>query len=631
MIFNLSQRLFLLVALLTFGYNLTAQQASYNTTNDKAEITIIPQLDRLALADEDALDKQSGAPIRAAILYPLNVNTDNAGIWEEQSDGSLKTWILTIKTPESFGSIVRYSDFYIPQGGKLYVYSKDYPNNTTVYTHENNGQGGPYSTEVPQGSQITLEYVGLSKSESPRLQIVEVGYKYRQLSESMWDANDKTKRFNDPLNNCMINVNCEDGNNWQDQKKGVVHITTKIGSQLYYCSGSLVNNTNKDKTPYILSACHCYSKGETLADFDTAEYWFGYEFAGCENELLPPTPNKIIGATPLVLNPINGGSDGALLRLSKNIDTDWDVYFNGWNIESRDNVVTSGSVIHHPQGDTKKITLYSIPLRTASWSAGGETSTPNAHWTITYSKGVTEGGSSGGPIFDQNGLIVGTLTGGSSTCANPNNSDYYAKFAYNWNKSSNADLWMQKYLDPNNTNVTQLVGWNGLASEIVLSTQNIDLDIMENKTINILSGNGEYTVTSSNPTIADAKIENDSEINIVGVNEGNVMLTVEDKTGNKVSVAVTVNSIIADSTAPSIYAWWKNTGTDNNRILTVRAKDETNILKKIRVINLYGNDIKKITGLTGYSYDIDTFGWPKGVYVLMVDAEKASRKIKIIK
>ena len=45
--------------------------------------------------------------------------------------------------------------------------------------------------------------------------------------------------------------------------------------------------------------------------------------------------------------------------------------------------------------------------------------------------GVTEGGSSGSPIFNQSKRIVGQLSGGSSTCNSPNYSDLYGKMSEN--------------------------------------------------------------------------------------------------------------------------------------------------------------------------------------------------------
>ena len=56
----------------------------------------------------------------------------------------------------------------------------------------------------------------------------------------------------------------------------------------------------------------------------------------------------------------------------------------------------------------------------------------NAHWNATFDAtlnghGVTEGGSSGSPLFNSKGLIIGTLSGGSSSCELPEGLNLYGK------------------------------------------------------------------------------------------------------------------------------------------------------------------------------------------------------------
>jgi hypothetical protein len=77
---------------------------------------------------------------------------------------------------------------------------------------------------------------------------------------------------------------------------------------------------------------------------------------------------------------------------------------------------------------------------------------------------VTYGGSSGSPIFNQDGLIVGTLTGGGSYCSTPNSPDYYGKFSYHWDKYAQK---FQTYLDPDTTGTLVLQGYdpNGFVLE----------------------------------------------------------------------------------------------------------------------------------------------------------------------
>ena len=73
--------------------------------------------------------------------------------------------------------------------------------------------------------------------------------------------------------------------------------------------------------------------------------------------------------------------------------------------------------------------------------------------------GVTEGGSSGSPLFNYDGQIVGTLTGGSSYCNTPTSPDVYGKMSYHWTSNGTPnDERLKPWLDPTNSGVTTLNG-----------------------------------------------------------------------------------------------------------------------------------------------------------------------------
>jgi hypothetical protein len=62
-------------------------------------------------------------------------------------------------------------------------------------------------------------------------------------------------------------------------------------------------------------------------------------------------------------------------------------------------------------------------------------------------------------MFNQDGRIVGTLSGGESFCSTPSEPDYYAKFSYHWNKAKSESQWMSKYLNGGNyPSVTKIDG-----------------------------------------------------------------------------------------------------------------------------------------------------------------------------
>ena len=150
----------------------------------------------------------------------------------------------------------------------------------------------------------------------------------------------------------------------------------------------------------------------------------------------------MVGCTRKASTPVENGSDGLLLLLNDEIPDDYNVFFNGWD---RSNMLSlSGVGIHHPSGDYMKISTYgNYPTESITWrnSDVGKTGATNAHWNATFDAtlnghGVTEGGSSGSPLFNSKGLIIGTLSGGSSSCELPEGLNLYGKLYYHWNKYS---------------------------------------------------------------------------------------------------------------------------------------------------------------------------------------------------
>ena len=93
---------------------------------------------------------------------------------------------------------------------------------------------------------------------------------------------------------CEVNINCEEGADWQEQKKGVIQMIQYIRNKegeggSYICTASLVNNTARDKKPYVLSAFHCSQDmlGEQTVTPEELAVWLFYfhqEHVGCDNE-----------------------------------------------------------------------------------------------------------------------------------------------------------------------------------------------------------------------------------------------------------------------------------------------------------------------------------------------------------
>ncbi len=420
---------------------------------------VLPPPDLAAVAAEDLL---SPMPYRFAINLPVNISFSLPGTdsdtryYQTTLPSGDRIWLLTIQAPGAKAITVYFDRFNIPPGGRLFLYNSDKSKLLGAFTDLNNNSTGLFSTALIPGDQVTLEYnQPASASTMPDLYISEIAYAYRGVPE----LKDRTG-FGDS-GPCEVNIACEEGDFWQDQQKGVAMIGVKKLGSTFWCSGSLINNTRQDKTPYFLTADHC-GKGTKPSDFNQWIFYFNYNSPTCADPSIEPGFRSMTGAEvkSTAGDVFVGGSDFLLLVLNQTVPDTFDVWFNGWNREDISSPYGVG--IHHPMGDIKKISTYTTPLVSDNWIPISQ----KTHWKVTWAEthnghGVTEGGSSGSPLFDSEGRVVGTLTGGESSCdsGSLDSPDYYGKFSYSWDMNGTEtakrlDFW----LDPDNTGVMVLDG-----------------------------------------------------------------------------------------------------------------------------------------------------------------------------
>ncbi|RLD60270.1 MAG: hypothetical protein DRJ05_04980 [Bacteroidetes bacterium] len=453
------------LVILSWGNQLRSQissggiPVSFATENVPAyyqEIALtVPSPEEL-YGDGEIEDKLS-LPHRFAKLIPVNFNPANSGTWEDLESGG-RVWRLAVYAENAEALCLYFDDFYLPKGYKLFLYDGDKNQVKGAFTSENNHESRLFATELVSGDFMTIELYqpkGVDKKLS--LSISDVAYAYKN--------GEGTTGFggSDP---CEINVNCSpEGDNWQNNKRSVVRIKVKVGGGLYWCSGSLVNNVRSDRTPYILTANHCAFQNGNYASADDLNQWlfyFNYEGEGCENPQYETDIDfvTITGASKIANADANNGSDFYLVELNDDIPEYVNPYFNGWSASG--DISSSGVTIHHPEGDIKKISTYDEPLLASQWMGNGVYSHWKVFWVETENEwGVTEGGSSGSPLYDAEGNLIGTLTGGMAYCGSSGEDlpDYYGTFFYHWDlNGTNDTLQLKPWLDPDNTGVTEFSG-----------------------------------------------------------------------------------------------------------------------------------------------------------------------------
>jgi hypothetical protein len=500
--------------LLLIAVNATAQLnvggTPYSWDHSIANKKEIPKInfpipDRAVLDVEDRQDEINGIPPRFGFLNNTQINL----LTEDNKVGSidgLNIWQLSIKCPTALSVNLLFDKFWLPDGGKLYMYSVDRKHIIGGFTSVNN-KGDlvnlkGFGTGLVYGDDIIIEYQEPQEvNHSAIISISGIVHGYRYINVP--NQYNKTDDFGNS-GSCEVNVNCSEGVNWQNQKKGIALILVG-GSR--WCTGSLINNTSNSGDLLFLTANHCLGGWVNSPAKDAVSnpnatdwsFWWNYESPSCTNPSSEPSKTVTNGATVLANN---SNSDFALLKLTESplsATPTVSVYFNGWDKSTT--VSSNGVCIHHPAGDVKKISKYSSNL--ISTTSGSPTAQVwNATWVATTNGfGVTEGGSSGSPLFNSNKLIIGQLFGGPSSCSSSSSdkNDNFGRFSSSWATGGTNTSRLSNWLDPNNTGTSSLEGgyWDGC--------QNV---INVNNPINSFADIQAANYISANSTIANSAIVN---------------------------------------------------------------------------------------------------------------------------
>ncbi len=447
---------------------------------------VLPNIDTLKLSMEDRNEAQKQIPPRFGYTFSVNFNLLNSGTWSVLEDGS-RLWELVIECQNALSVNLLYDKFWLPDSAKFFIYNESKTQIIGAFTSNNNSgtkeKPDAFATGLVYGSKINLEYYEPKEQTGQGIiSIVGVvhGYRYIKVPGKKYN-----KDYGDS-GSCNININCNQGEDWQMEKRGVALIVVD-GNR--YCTGCLVNNTDQDATPYLLTANHCLAGWANPNPLDAinnpnANTWtfiWNYESPGCTNQdIINPTTTA---RATVVAN--NSNSDFALLRLTES-PNDLNVYYCGWD---RSGTTPNSSVcIHHPSGDIKKITFDNDSPQVTGYSdTECNAPTGTTHWRIIdWDNGTTEGGSSGSPLFNPSHRIIGQLHGGCAACNN-NLSDYFGRFSISWNSSNDSRRRLMDWLDSSN-NVNILSGLRFIQNATINSNTPVNGDNVKFENVSVQTG-----------------------------------------------------------------------------------------------------------------------------------------------
>lgn len=440
----------LLVSAVLLSLQLSAQtQQLGNPVSWKAKVPLTKKKIEMPYVD-NAAERQAEAARRAG-SYEKNFffgkeQTVSIDVMQESEVKTLPNGDvlrqLRIHSEGALSLNLIFSEFELKPGARLYLFDKNQQEYIGAHTALNNNTNRVLGTELIHGDELVIELTEPAETAGQsQLVIGTVVHGFLDLEQELKALNDS--------GDCMYDVNCPIGAGWENQRNSVAMMMNGGG----FCTGSLVNNASGSIIPYFISANHCGTNpGGWVFRFRWESPAGQADCATSANSVNGPTTMNVNGGT---LRANWSGSDFTLTELNTAPDPAWGIYYAGW--DRTDVAATSAVGIHHPSGDIKKISFEYNQLQSSSWSG-----TPaNSHWrTPNWDEGVTEGGSSGSPLYDQNHRFVGQLHGGASACGNSSNNlwDDYGKFSFSWTGNGTNSSRLSNWLDPGNTGITVMDG-----------------------------------------------------------------------------------------------------------------------------------------------------------------------------
>ncbi len=344
------------------------------------EIPLVVLSSGVALRAADAEREQW--PFRYGAEIEVKAGLEDAGRWDRVAETGELVWRLELASPGAFSLGVLFEEFDVPAGAQVFLYSPDRREVLGAYGEHDENPDRRLAIQPLRGERVVIEYdEPPGVAEAPRLVVGAVIHDYRDILAYLSQESELAL-------SCLVDVNCPQAAQHQDVKRAVVWLLGGLGG----CSGSILNNTAEDGTPYLLTAQHC-------GDMTNAVIVFAYERTGCGSGSASQS-KTLSGATLLASTTLY---DGQLYRLNQTPPSSYTPFYAGWSLATDQHGPVAG--ISHPGGMPKKIQIdRDDPFLTSS------------RWSVVNDVGMIQPGSSGSPLFDVARRVIGMLSTGSNPC-----------------------------------------------------------------------------------------------------------------------------------------------------------------------------------------------------------------------
>jgi len=371
------------------------------------------------------LAKPVGATVDFAPARTLDKGIANLALGAARGTGGDGfVWTAAVKVPGATALRLHLTGLDLPAGAKLYVYNLA-GHAFGPYTGRGPLGDGELHTNTVFGSQLMLQLHAPANAEhTPRLTLAEAGVlgarfvAPRYQPQGVFDLNDvdalnKASNLCSTNANCVVNAACQSSSVVNVAKDAVASMLFQSGGSLYICTGGLVADTvTSSIIPFFLTAHHCISRSSEASSLET---YFDYETTCSNPNCTQPYNNTgdTVGAT---IKATGSTSDFTLLQLASTpVTKDGVATYLGWlstAVANTNNLALYR--ISHPKGSPQAYTEGVVDTNKPTCRTLGRGNFIYSRDTL----GATEGGSSGSPVLNGSGQIVGQLYGACGTNLN---------------------------------------------------------------------------------------------------------------------------------------------------------------------------------------------------------------------
>ncbi|MEJ8566057.1 serine protease [Wenzhouxiangellaceae bacterium CH-27] len=378
-----------------------------------------------------AIDRssRSSSPERAGVVRELKVDVAFAdlrasrlnakslarktGALRATSDGGF-VYTAALQSPGATAVRVHFKSFRLPPATALYLFTE---NGQVFGPYGGRGphDDGEFWSHTVMGDEVWLQLrrrgpVSDADLRATGFRIAGVGHLRPRFLEGFCDYNAS----------CVRNAECGSDPTVADARDATAHMQWPSGPYMYICTGGLLADTAGSEIPYFLTANHCISKGKDARNLEN----FFQLTTSCESQSSSPHPcddifdhmsNHPQSLRTLGADILSTGrsADYTLFQLRESAPAG--SAFLGWS--STPIAFDDGADlfrISHPGGAPQAYSEHTVDVSAGtcqSWPRGDRIYSRDVY-------GATEGGSSGSPVLNSAGQVVGQLSGACGTNVN---------------------------------------------------------------------------------------------------------------------------------------------------------------------------------------------------------------------